>query len=61
MFQNINVPGRKTAVLVDGHLNAGGQTIVFDASRFLSGINFYRINAGSFNAVKKILFVKYSL
>jgi len=53
-----NVLGQKVATLVDSHLNAGEQTVVFDASKLSSGIYFYRINAGSFNAVKKMLLVK---
>ncbi|MGD0591198.1 MAG: T9SS type A sorting domain-containing protein [Bacteroidota bacterium] len=54
-----NVLGQKVATLVDSHMNAGRQSVVFDASRFASGVYFYRLDAGSnFNSVKKMLLLK---
>jgi hypothetical protein len=54
-----NLLGQRVATLVDGRMNAGTQSVVFDASRFASGVYFYRLDAGSnFNSVKKMLLLK---
>jgi Secretion system C-terminal sorting domain len=50
--------GREVATLVDGQMNAGMHQVSFDASRFASGIYFYRIQAGGFTATKKLLLLK---
>jgi hypothetical protein len=53
-----NVLGQKVATLVDTRMNAGQQSVVFDASRLASGVYFYHLDAGSFNSVKKMLLMK---
>jgi hypothetical protein len=54
-----NLLGQKVATLVDSRMNAGRQSVVFDASRYASGVYFYRLDAGSnFNSVKKMLLLK---
>lgn len=53
-----NTLGEEVAVLVDGLLEAGIHKTRFDASRFASGIYFYRIEAGNFTASKKMLLLK---
>ena len=50
--------GREVATLVDGEMNIGAHEISFDASRFASGIYFYRLQAGNFTATKKLVFIK---
>lgn len=53
-----NILGQEIATLVNQHQGAGDYTTTFDASRFASGVYFYRLNAGSFNQVKKMLLLK---
>jgi hypothetical protein len=58
-----NVLGQKVKTLVDGYQNAGTQNIIWDGrdqsgASVASGIYFYRINAGDFNATKKMMMLK---
>lgn len=53
-----NVLGQKVATLVDGMQSAGSHIVNFNASRFASGVYFYRINSGSFQSVKKMMLIK---
>ena len=53
-----NVLGQEVAKLVNENQTAGKYQVSFDASRFSSGVYFYRVEAGSFTAVKKMLLVK---
>jgi hypothetical protein len=50
--------GRETAVLVQEKLEAGSYRAEWDASRCASGVYFYRIDAGTYSAVKKLLLQK---
>ena len=42
----------------NGFRDAGVHDVTFDATNLASGLYFYRIEAGSFSDVKKILLVK---
>lgn len=53
-----DVLGRELATLVDGVQSAGYRSVQFDASEFPSGVYFYRLNAGSFLQLKKMLLAK---
>lgn len=53
-----NVLGQEVANLFSGNLRAGSYTATFDASRLASGVYFYRIDAGSFSSVKKMVLLK---
>jgi hypothetical protein len=53
-----NLLGQKVATLVDSHMDAGKQSIKFDASKLSSGVYFYRLDAGSFSSVKKMMLLK---
>jgi hypothetical protein len=53
-----NILGQKIAPLVDGYMSAGPQSVVFDASRFSSGVYSYRLEAGSFTKVAKMMLIK---
>lgn len=53
-----NVVGQKVAELVNGEFEAGYHTVQFNASNLSSGIYFYKIEAGKFNAVKKMMLIK---
>jgi hypothetical protein len=53
-----DVSGRMVAKLVDSQQQAGSHQVSFDGSRLASGLYFVRMQAGSFNAVKKMMLVK---
>ena len=53
-----DVLGRRIAVLVDEEVEAGFHTAVFDASRLASGTYLYRIEAGSFTDVRRMLVIR---
>jgi len=50
--------GREVETLVEGPMEAGVHEVTFDATRFASGIYFYRVKAGTFSATKKLLLLK---
>ena len=50
--------GSQIAVLVNGLQEAGNYSVNFDASKYASGIYYYKINAGDFEAVKKMMLIK---
>ena len=53
-----DVLGREVAKLVNGELNAGEHSVVFDADGLSSGIYFYRLQAGDFVDTKKLVMLK---
>lgn len=52
------VIGREVAVLVEGMESAGYKSVSFDAGNLPSGVYFYRLQAGNFVDVKKMLLMK---
>ena len=53
-----DVLGQVVAELAEKEMNAGYHEVTFSASRFATGIYFYRIEAGKFVSVKKMLLLK---
>lgn len=53
-----NVLGQEVSTLFAGDRSAGTFTVRFDATRFASGVYFYRLDAGSFSSVKKMVLMK---
>jgi len=53
-----NVAGQEVATLVNGSLNAGAHSVVFDAAALTSGVYLYRLTAGSFSAQQKMVLMK---
>ncbi len=54
-----NVLGQQVATVLDGvPFEAGRQSARFNASRLTTGVYFYRIHAGNFVSVKKMVLVK---
>jgi hypothetical protein len=53
-----DITGRQVATLIDRPMNAGSHTQTFDASALSSGIYFYRLEAGDFQSVQKMMLVK---
>ena len=53
-----NVLGQKMATIVDEKQPAGQYTYEFDASKFDSGIYFYRLKTNNFCETKRMLLLK---
>ncbi len=53
-----DILGREIATLADGRMNAGEYSVSFDARGVPSGVYFYRIYAGKFTDVKKMMLVR---
>lgn len=54
-----NVLGQKVATLYNNNImEAGHHTAQFNAARFASGVYFYRLEAGNFTSVKKMMLLK---
>jgi photosystem II stability/assembly factor-like uncharacterized protein len=50
--------GREIAVLVEDNLSSGEYEVQFDASGLTSGMYFYKLEAGGFSEVKKMMLLK---
>ncbi|OYV87072.1 MAG: hypothetical protein B7Z63_02995 [Ignavibacteriae bacterium 37-53-5] len=53
-----DILGREVATLVNERQSAGYHSLNFNASRLTSGVYFYRLQAGTFTAVRKMLLMK---
>ncbi|MBI5215404.1 MAG: T9SS type A sorting domain-containing protein [Ignavibacteriae bacterium] len=53
-----DVLGREVTMLVNEEKEPGEYTVQWDASNFPSGVYFYKLTAGKFSDVKKLLLVK---
>ncbi len=53
-----DVLGREVATLVDGHKSAGYYDVTWDASNMPSGVYMYKLTAGSYTDVKKMLLLR---
>jgi len=53
-----NAVGQKVRTLVNTKQGSGQYEVTFDAGDLPSGVYFYRLRAGAFNAVKKCLLIK---
>lgn len=53
-----NLLGENVATLIDKPMNAGNHKYKFEASNFNSGLYLYRISAGNFVDVKKMMLLK---
>ena len=50
--------GREVATLVNETKEAGSYQVTFNASKLASGVYFYRLQAGSYSSVKKLVLMK---
>ena len=53
-----NVLGQKVAILVNERQQAGNHQVEWEASGFASGVYYYRIHAGEFVDVKKMILIR---
>jgi hypothetical protein len=53
-----NIIGQEVATLVNEVQKVGYKSVTFDASSLASGTYFYRLEAGGFTSVKKLLLIK---
>ncbi len=53
-----NIMGQEVAQLVNRPMQAGTHSVTFDASQLASGMYFYRIEAGAFTDMKRMVLVK---
>ncbi len=53
-----NTNGQNVATLVNQSIQAGSYQVTFDAGSLPSGVYFYRLTAGKFTAVKRMLLIK---
>lgn len=53
-----DISGREVAKLANGEYTPGAYSVVFDASKFASGVYFYRITAGDFIETKRMMLIK---
>jgi hypothetical protein len=53
-----NILGEKVSTLVNANVKAGNYELTFDATGLASGMYIYRMEAGDFNSVKKMMILK---
>jgi len=53
-----NMSGQRVTTLIDRKIGAGSHAILFNAKGLASGIYFYQIQAGKFNAVGKMVLIE---
>ncbi len=53
-----NIVGERVAVLVDGHQKAGYKVASWNAKDMASGVYFYRLRAGDFTSIKKMVVLR---
>ncbi|QOJ27833.1 MAG: T9SS type A sorting domain-containing protein [Ignavibacteriales bacterium] len=58
LLELYSVTGEKVATLIDGDLSAGYHQYLLNASNLATGVYLYRLSAGEFSSVKKLMLVK---
>jgi hypothetical protein len=50
--------GREITTLVNEKKDAGSYELIFDASKLASGVYIYKMTAGEFTSMKKLILIK---
>jgi len=58
MIKLVDLTGREITKILDNEFNAGNHEVQFNAGNLSSGTYFYRIEAGSFTDVKRMVLIK---
>ncbi len=53
-----DILGREVATLVNEKQTAGAYSVIFNANGLTSGVYFYRLKAGNYSAIKKMILLK---
>lgn len=53
-----DITGREISVLINEHMSAGNYGCRFNAGNLSGGMYFYKLSAGKFNDIKKMVFLK---
>jgi len=53
-----DLTGKEVSILIDGNIAAGFHTVEFNGSNLASGVYIYKLNAGEFSDIKKLVLVK---
>ncbi|MFN0157304.1 MAG: T9SS type A sorting domain-containing protein [Bacteroidota bacterium] len=53
-----NTLGQEIATLIDGMQSAGYKSVTFDAGTLASGVYLYKLTAGEFSSIKKMVVMK---
>ena len=53
-----NILGKEVAELIDENMNAGSKKVVFNASRFSSGVYFYKLDFNGGSLIRKMTLLK---
>ena len=57
-IQIYNILGERVATLINGQMNAGSHVVRWNARNAATGVYFYRIRAGDYHAVRKMILLK---
>ncbi len=57
-IQVYDITGRRVATAVNGTFNAGSHTAFFEGGHLSSGMYLYRLNAGPFSDIRKMMLIK---
>jgi hypothetical protein len=53
-----NSLGERIESLVNGFLESGFHKVIWNASKYSSGVYFYELESGNYNSVKKMILIK---
>lgn len=53
-----DISGKEIALLINEMKNSGDHFVYFDGSNFASGIYYYKIEAGNFTSLRKMILLK---